>query len=138
MIQDSRPTRTTAPLTCACCGRVLTMPAHTVAYVGVVGPECRHKFQPLIALVQQVEALRFDVHDQGSQRLAHDLAVKLGRLGFVVVKAGDVSRGQLWLEIDSRRVNKKGAQMIRDWKAAQEGIAALLETARRERDGVAA
>lgn len=123
---------------CAHCGRALVNPGTVVPFIGVVGPECRHKFGHLIALVAEVEMLRFDIDDQGSQRLAHTIWSKLCVLGFVVTKQVDLAARTLWLEVDSRKVSRRGDAIVKRWEQTRAEFAQQLQRAQAERDGMLA
>ncbi|CAM3663384.1 hypothetical protein [Deinococcus frigens] len=122
---------------CAHCGRPLTHPGTVIAFVGVVGPECRHKFTHLIALVAEVEMLSFNIDDQGSQRLAHLIWSRLCRLGFVVTKHADTTKRTLWLEVDSR-VSRKGADVVKRYETVRAEFEQQLKLAQAEREAVGA
>lgn len=141
-LAPSRPARPVLPRqaapACAHCGRALTHPGTVIPFVGVVGPECRNRFGHLIALVAEVEMLQFHIDDQGSQRLAHAIFSRLGRLGFVVTKHTDLVRRTLWLEVDSRRVTRRGDAIVKSFEQTRAEFARDLQRAQAERDGVAA
>lgn len=128
-----RPTRAHAPR-CAHCGRALTRPGTVIPFVGVVGPECQHTFGHLIALVAEVEMLQFDIDDQGSLRLAHAIFSRLHCLGFVVTKHADQQRRTLWLEVDSRKVLKRGDAIVKSFERTRAEFARDLQLAQAERD----
>ena len=110
----ARPTTAHAER-CNCCNRSLTQPGTVIPFVGVVGPECRHKFASLLALVAEVEMLQFNIDDQGSQRLAHGILCTLTKVGFEVSKHVNLTTRVLWLEVSSRRAGKRGAAMIKTY-----------------------
>ncbi|CAM3469633.1 hypothetical protein DESA109040_13800 [Deinococcus saxicola] len=123
---------------CRHCGRPLTHPGTVIPFVGVVGPECRSKFMHLIALVAEVEMLSFNIDDQGSQRLAHMIWSRLINLGFLVTKHADTVKRTLWLEVDSRKVSRRGAEIVKRWETVRAEFEQQLKLAQAEREGAAA
>lgn len=119
---------------CNHCGRALTHPGTVIPFVGVVGPECRHKFGSLLALVADVEMLQFDIDDQGRQRLAHGIFCTLARIGFEVKKNVNLDTRVLWLEVGSRRVTRRGDAMIKTWVQVRAEFETRLKLAAAERD----
>lgn len=119
---------------CNHCGRELTRPGTVIPFVGVVGPECRNKFGALVALVAEVEMLSFDIDDQGSQCLAHAIYSRLSNVGFVVKKNVDLERRTLWLEVDSRRVTKRGDAIVKSWETRRAEFERDLKLAAAERE----
>ncbi|GAA3995390.1 hypothetical protein GCM10022631_02050 [Deinococcus rubellus] len=122
---------------CRHCGRALTHPGTVIPFVGVVGPECRHKFGSLLALVADVEMLQFDIDDQGSQRLASSICATLRQIGFEVQKNVNLNTRVLWLEIGSRRVTRRGDAMIKTWEQVRAEFETRLKLAAAERDEAA-
>lgn len=123
---------------CRHCGRPLTNPGTVIPFVGVVGPECRSKFTHLIALVAEVEMLSFNIDDQGSQRLAHTIWSRMCGLGFIVTKHADTVKRTLWLEVDSRKVSRKGAEIVKRWETVRAEFEQQLKLAQAEREGIEA
>ncbi|MFB9991263.1 hypothetical protein ACFFLM_04620 [Deinococcus oregonensis] len=119
---------------CAHCGRPLVRPGTVVPFVGVVGPECKNKFTPLLMLVAEVEMLQFNVDDQDSQRLAQGIAGTLTRIGFEVQKRVDVRKGTLWLEITGRKVTKRGSEMVKTFEQVRAEFEQRLQLAAAERE----
>jgi len=123
---------------CNHCGRALTRPGTVIPFVGVVGPECRHKFGALLALVAEVEMLQFDIDDQGSQRLAHSISGTLIWIGFEVKKNVNLETRVLWLEVSSRKVTRRGDAMIKTWEQVRAEFEHRLKLAAAEREEGAA
>ena len=119
---------------CNHCGRALTRPDTVIPFVGVVGPECRHKFGALLALVAEVEMLQFDIDDMGSQRLASGICATLRRIGFEVQKNVNPETRVLWLEIGSRKVTRRGDAMIKTWEQVRAEFEHRLKLAAAERE----
>ncbi|EYB68836.1 hypothetical protein DEIPH_ctg017orf0212 [Deinococcus phoenicis] len=119
---------------CSHCGRELKRPGTVVPYVGVVGPECRLRFTPLLLLVAEVELLQFDLDDQGSQRLAAGILRTMYEIGFEVRKHIDLQKRTLWLEVMSRRANRRGAAMIKTWEQTRAEFEQRLTLAQAERE----
>ena len=135
MIADRTPVQKAHAEHCRHCGRPLTRPGTVIPFVGTVGPECRHKFGPLLALVAEVEVLVFEIDDQGSQRLAHGIYSTLRRIGFDVTKTVDAAKGTLWLEISSRKVTRRGDAMLKTYEQTRAEFERRLKTAAAERAG---
>lgn len=134
-----QPSQRHHPLTaqaekCAHCGRPLIRPGTVVPFVGVVGPECKNKFTALLMLVAEVELLQFNIDDDGSQRLAAGIAGTLTRIGFEIKKRIDLEKRTLWLEISSRRVTKRGSDMVKTWEQVRAEFEQRLQLAAAERE----
>jgi len=119
---------------CNHCGRALTRPGTVVPFVGVVGPECRNKFGVLLTLVAEVETLRFNIDDQGSQRLASGICATLRQIGFEVQKNVNLDTRVMWLEIGSRKVTRRGDAMIKTWEQVRAEFEQRLKLAAAERE----
>ncbi|MFB9994106.1 hypothetical protein ACFFLM_19285 [Deinococcus oregonensis] len=119
---------------CAHCGRPLIHPGTVVPFVGVVGPECKTKFTGLLMLVAEVELLQFNIDDQGSQRLASGIMRTLQNIGFEVKKRIDLENRTLWLEVCSRRVTKRGSDMVKTWEQVRAEFEQRLQLAAAERE----
>ena len=138
MIHEHQTHRATPPQTaaraerCASCNRAMTRDHATdIPHIGLVGPECRHKYAALLAGITEIEAMTFEDH-QGGWRLANAARCCLELSGLDVLYNREA--GVIRIVVGGRRKGHTGAGIVQSYRERRAEFERQLQIGQAERD----
>ena len=119
---------------CAACNRAMHRDNATdIPYIGLVGPECRSKFGPLLAAIEAAGQIRATADDQGSMRLTRYVLFALQGCG-LEVRVVNIDAETKGLEVVGLRRKAAPAGVVQSYAERRAEFEQTLRLAAAERE----